>query len=242
MPAGIHTAAAPGGGIRVILDDGTRVNVLARARMEALAARLADLARPDRRPTYVLLEGNGHGSFAAGAHLGEIAALDPPGARDLSRLGERVTRWLSRGPWPTGALVDGHALGGGLDLLLACDAAVATDRSRFAHPGLRRGFLTGWGGTFRLPRRTGRRGPAVFRRVFLAADEVDAAAAEAAGILSGRAGNATAARRLLVHQLRQLAAWPPGALDAWRTGRSAREPGRLCRALGAFIDTSRGRC
>ncbi len=242
MPVGIRTIPAPGGGVRLVLDDGARVNVLSRARMEALVAELAALARPGHRPAFVLLEGNGRGSFAAGAHLGEIAALGPAEARELSRLGERVTRWLARGPWPTGALVDGHALGGGLDLVLACDAAVATDRSRFAHPGLRRGFLTGWGGTFRLARRAGSRGEAAHRRVFLAAGEIDAAAAAAAGILSGRARTATAARRLLVHQLRQLAAWPPGALDAWRTGRSAREPGRLSRAFAAFVDTSRGRC
>jgi len=244
VPAGILTATAPGGGIRLILDDGKRVNVLARARMEALALRLAELARPENRPAFVVLEGNGRGSFAAGAHLGEIASLDPAAARELSRLGERVTRWLSRGPWPTGALVDGHALGGGLDLVLACDAAVATRRSRFAHPGLRRGFLTGWGGTARLPRRTGGGGPAAFHRLFLAADEIDADAAEAAGILSGRARTVTAARRLLVDQLRQLAAWPPGLLDAWRAGRACREPGRLCRALGtfSFVDMPRGRC
>ncbi len=239
MPAGVRVTAAPGGGARLILDDGARVNVLSRARMEALAGVLDRLARPGRRPRYVLLEGNGRGSFAAGAHLGEIASLDPPGARDLSRLGARVTRRLVHGPWPTGALVDGHAIGGGLDLVLACDAAVATNRSRFGHPGLRRGFLTGWGGTVRLPARGG---VAAFRRVFLAGEELDAAAAEQAGILSGRAATAGAARRLLLDQLTLLAAWPAATLAAWRTGRAAREPGRLCRALGAFVDTSGGRC
>lgn len=241
MDRGVTVLPAPGGGARVVLDDGRRVNVLSRARMEALAAALARLAAGPGRPRYVLLEGNGRGSFAAGADLREIAALDPGAARDLSRLGERVTRLLSRGPWPTGALVDGHALGGGFDLVLACDAVVATDRSRFGHPGLRRGFLTGWGGTARLPRRAAT-SRASFRSVFLAAEELGARHAEEAGILSGRARGSRSARKIVVAQLQALAGWPPGMLDLWRLARTSVNPAALEPALAAFVDTSRGGC
>ena len=47
-------------------------------------------------------------------------------------------------------------MGGGLDLALACDVRVASTNAVFSHPGAKRGIITGWGGTQRLPRLVGR--------------------------------------------------------------------------------------
>jgi enoyl-CoA hydratase/carnithine racemase len=58
-------------------------------------------------------------------------------------------------PQLTIAAIDGPCFGGALDLALACDRRLSTERSIFAHPGTGLGIITGWGGTQRLPRLIG---------------------------------------------------------------------------------------
>ena len=125
---GVHVSVDERGLARIGLDDGRAVNVLSRRRMAALTHVLVALAGASR-PRAVLLVGNPRGSFAAGADLREISELDAAAALSLSIEGARVMQLLSEGPWPTGAFVDGHALGGGCDLALSCDAIGSTPRS-----------------------------------------------------------------------------------------------------------------
>lgn len=54
------------------------------------------------------------------------------------------------------AAINGYCMGGGLDLALACDTRVASKDAVLSHPGAKRGIITGWGGTQRLPRLIGR--------------------------------------------------------------------------------------
>ncbi|RMG44809.1 MAG: enoyl-CoA hydratase/isomerase family protein [Acidobacteria bacterium] len=195
------------------MDWGHRVNVLSTVRLRELERLLGGLAGDVGG---LILTGNGRGSFAAGADLAEIAALDPIGAQELSREGQRLAARLAEGPQVTAAVVDGHALGGGFDLAMSCDVVVATERSRFGHPGLSRGLFTGWGGTARIPRR-GRR-PAG-RRLLLAGGEISAREARDAGLLADVTATASAAMGRARRLVSILCSWPAAARDAWRAAR-----------------------
>lgn len=95
-------------------------------------------------------------SFATGADIEELGALDGIAARDFSQAGQTLFNQIERFPLPVVAAIRGFCLGGGLDLALACRARVATYDSSFGHPGGSLGLITGWGGTLRLPRLVGK--------------------------------------------------------------------------------------
>ena len=102
----------------------------------------------------IILTGTGD-VFAAGADLREISQLTPTEAREFAARGQRLFQKIERAPQHSIAAINGYCMGGGLDLALACDARCAAPRAVFAHPGARRGIITGWGGTQRLPRLIG---------------------------------------------------------------------------------------
>lgn len=118
--------------------------------LDELSSTLDTLASEDA-PAPVVLSSAHPSVFLAGAHLGEIAALDVASCRRYADRGRRAIRHLEDHPAPTVAAVDGSCSGGGFDLVLACDAIVAGPGASFGHPGIRRGLVTGWSGTTRLP-------------------------------------------------------------------------------------------
>jgi len=98
------------------------------------------------------------GSFIAGADVREIQALPNAGeARDKAHQGQRIFRRLEMLRIPTVAVIDGICLGGGTELVLACDYRIATDRgsTMIGLPETRLGILPGFGGSVRLPRLVG---------------------------------------------------------------------------------------
>lgn len=103
----------------------------------------------------VLLVGAGGRAFVAGADIRGMASLEPEPAADLARLGHRVAAEIEALPAPVIACVDGFALGGGLEVALACDFIYATDASSFGQPEVKLGLIPGFGGTVRLPRAVG---------------------------------------------------------------------------------------
>ena len=90
--------------------------------------------------------------FASGADLQELSQLDHNSAVEFSHLGQRLFQTISDAKQLTIAAINGYCMGGALDLALACDIRVASRTAVFAHPGVRLGIITGWGGTQRLPR------------------------------------------------------------------------------------------
>lgn len=94
--------------------------------------------------------------FASGANIRELAQLDSTSALVFSRLGQRILRSIANARQITIAAINGHCMGGALDLALACDVRVASHNAVFAHPGAKLGIITGWGGTQRLPAIVGR--------------------------------------------------------------------------------------
>lgn len=93
--------------------------------------------------------------FAAGADIKMLADADLAGAIELGR-GESVFQTVAGLRTPTIAGVSGFALGGGFELVLACDMVVASDKAEFGFPEVTLGILPGGGGTQRLTRAAGK--------------------------------------------------------------------------------------
>jgi enoyl-CoA hydratase len=103
----------------------------------------------------VILTGAGEKAFVAGADLGAMSAFGVEQARRFSELGRRLGDRIETLPVPVIAAVNGFALGGGLELALACDFILASTTARLGQPEVSVGVLPGFGGTQRLVRRIG---------------------------------------------------------------------------------------
>ena len=96
--------------------------------------------------------------FASGADISELVPLNSAAARSFSRLGQQTFQQIADAKQVTIAAINGYCMGGGLDLALACDLRVASPDAVLSHPGAKRGIITGWGGTQRLPQLIGKQG------------------------------------------------------------------------------------
>ncbi|MEP0815014.1 MAG: enoyl-CoA hydratase/isomerase family protein [bacterium] len=104
----------------------------------------------------LILTGSGK-VFSTGADIrGQFPSLDPHGARHFSYIGQRVFQMFEAAPFITCAAINGFALGGGLEIAMACDFRTASTRARLGLPEINLGVMPGWGGTQRLPRLVGR--------------------------------------------------------------------------------------
>lgn len=103
----------------------------------------------------VLITGAGERAFVAGADIGEMRQMTVSQAQAFARRALATLKRLERLPVPVVAVVNGFCLGGGCELALACDWAVASDNAVFGQPEVLLGILPGFGATQRLPRRVG---------------------------------------------------------------------------------------
>ena len=104
----------------------------------------------------VVVTGEGEKAFVAGADIAELARMGSIDGIDVSRKGQETFRLLETMGKPVVAAVNGYALGGGLELALACHLRVASEKARFGLPEVKLGIIPGYGGTVRLPRIVGR--------------------------------------------------------------------------------------
>jgi enoyl-CoA hydratase len=113
--------------------------------------------RGDRAVRVVILTGEGN-AFVAGADIKEMQALaaKPTAIRAFTRFGHGVLRDIETLPQPVIAAINGFALGGGLELALACDIRIASSEARLGFPEVGLGILPGLGGTQRATRLAGR--------------------------------------------------------------------------------------
>jgi len=99
----------------------------------------------------VILTGEG-GNFSLGADLRDILRV----TREDVRASQRVCQRIEAFPKPWIAAINGHCLGGGLEIALACHLRIASSRAKLGMPEVSLGLLPGMGGTHRLPRLIGR--------------------------------------------------------------------------------------
>ncbi|TCO80838.1 enoyl-CoA hydratase [Plasticicumulans lactativorans] len=140
---------------RLTLNRPHALNALNAATVAELhAAVLAVGAAPGAR--VLLVTGAGDKAFVAGADIKEIVDLTPLGIRAFGSRAHAAFAAIADLPVPVIAVVNGYALGGGLELALACDWIIASERAVFGLPEVSIGATPGFGGTQRLPRRIGR--------------------------------------------------------------------------------------
>ncbi len=130
------------------------LNALDRRVLEEVAQVLRDV-RHDPAVRVLIVTGAGDRAFVAGADIAAMAAMSAVEGLEFSRLGHRVMQTFEDLPIPIIAAVNGFALGGGLELALACDLIVASEKARFGQPEINLGLIPGFGGTQRLPHRIG---------------------------------------------------------------------------------------
>jgi len=103
----------------------------------------------------LVVTGGGGKAFVAGADIAAMSKMRVVEAKEMARLGQRVTSAIEDLAIPVIAAVNGFALGGGMELVMACDLVVASDKARFGQPEINLGIIPGFGGTQRLARRIG---------------------------------------------------------------------------------------
>lgn len=103
----------------------------------------------------LIISGAGDKSFVAGADIAEMKSLGPLDAEAFSGLGHRVMDKIANLKIPVIAAVNGYALGGGLELALACDFIYASENASFGLVESKLGLIPGFGGVARLARRIG---------------------------------------------------------------------------------------
>ena len=113
-------------------------------------------ARSDDAVRGVVLTGSGAKSFVAGADIQQFPDLDALEGHRFALRGQAVFNRIEEMPKPVVAAVNGYALGGGCELVLACHLRVASENASFGQPEVNLGILPGYGGTQRLPRLVGR--------------------------------------------------------------------------------------
>lgn len=160
------------------LDRPKALNALNHDVMDELGARLDEVADEGARVLVVTGEGK---AFVAGADIGEMKDMGPQEARAHAQAGHELIHRIEDLAIPTIAGVNGFALGGGLELALACDLRIAGSNAVFGLPEVTLGVIPGFGGTQRLSRLVGL-GPAL--DLILTGRKIDAEEALRLGLVS----------------------------------------------------------
>ncbi len=104
----------------------------------------------------IIITGSGEKAFAAGADIKEFANFTPEQGSELSAEGQRIFKIIEDSKKPVIAAVNGFALGGGLELAMACHIRIASVNSRFGQPEVSLGVTPGYAGTQRLTQLIGK--------------------------------------------------------------------------------------
>jgi enoyl-CoA hydratase len=129
----------------------------------------------------LVITGAGEKAFVAGADIRELAQMTPLSAKDVAYRGQQVLARVEHMGKPTVAMINGFALGGGLELALACNLRTAANTARVGLPEVSLGIIPGYGGTQRLSRVAG---PAVAREWILTGDQFSAEEAHRVGVVN----------------------------------------------------------
>jgi enoyl-CoA hydratase len=118
--------------------------------MDAVIAALSD----DSEVKIMIITGSGK-AFVAGADIAEMVNKTQEEGSAFSRIGQHTFRSLEKMNIPVIAAINGFALGGGLELAMACDFRIASSKAKFGQPEVNLGLIPGYAATQRLSRLTG---------------------------------------------------------------------------------------
>jgi enoyl-CoA hydratase len=184
------------------------VNALSRAVFTELEATMEALNAGGEARAVVIT--GGAKVFSAGVDIRELRAAPPSDAIPRNTWFQRVFNSIERGRLPVVAAVNGYALGGGCELVMACDIRVAAEDAFFAVPEINLGGLPGIGGMQRLQRLVG---PGKAKQMVLTGERVTAVEAHRVGLVDELAppGEAIARARVIAASI---ASKPPLSVQA----------------------------
>ncbi len=138
--------------VRIGLNDPKTHNSLNREMQLEIKDALEKI-KNEREVKLILLTGEGGRSFSVGANINIFKNIDSIEAYLLMRnIGYEIHRLMEKIEKPIIGVVNGYCLAGGLELALACDLVIASEKSIFGLPEINLGIIPGWGGTVRLPK------------------------------------------------------------------------------------------
>lgn len=133
-----------------------KLNALNKETIGELHDAFKDLQK-DKDVKAIILTGSGEKAFVAGADISEFADFDVKEGKKLAAKGQKQLFDFVEGlSTPVIAAVNGFALGGGLELAMACHFRVASDNAKMGLPEVSLGLIPGYGGTQRLPQLVGK--------------------------------------------------------------------------------------
>ena len=138
----------------IILNRPHRLNALNDVMMEELGDALATVD-DDPGVRCVVITGEGDRAFSVGADITLFPKATPVMAETFSLKGQKIFSLIEEMSKPVIAAINGYALGGGLELALACDFRIAAEHAELGSPEINIGIIPGWGGTQRLVRIVG---------------------------------------------------------------------------------------
>lgn len=133
-----------------------KLNALNKLTIEELHETLVE-AENQKEIRSVILTGAGNKSFVAGADIAEFANFTVEQGKQLSTLGHfKIFNFIENYSKPVIAAINGFALGGGLELAMACHIRIASDNAKMGLPEVSLGVIPGYGGTQRLAQLVGK--------------------------------------------------------------------------------------
>ncbi|ALJ05509.1 enoyl-CoA hydratase [Pseudalgibacter alginicilyticus] len=158
-----------------------KLNALNRETIQELHNAL-EIAELDKRTKVIIITGSGEKAFVAGADISEFADFDVTEGTKLAAKGQALLfDFIENLSKPVIAAINGFALGGGLELALACHFRLASDNAKMGLPEVSLGVIPGYGGTQRLPQLIGK-GRAM--ELIMSASMIDATTAEEYGLVN----------------------------------------------------------
>ena len=131
------------------------LNALNKDTILELTKAVAELEK-DKNVKVVILTGEGDKAFIAGADISQMKDMSPLEAKEFAEMGHNLLMNIESSRLPFIAAINGFALGGGCEVLMACDICIAGSSAKIGQPEINLGIHPGFGGTQRLPRLVGR--------------------------------------------------------------------------------------
>ena len=159
----------------------TKLNALNKATIQELHDAF-EVANNDKTIKVIIITGSGEKAFVAGADISEFADFDIAKGGKLAKKGQELLfDFVENLSTPVIAAVNGFALGGGLELAMACHFRLASDNAKMGLPEVSLGVIPGYGGTQRLPQLVGK-GRAM--EMVMTAGMIDAETAKEYGLVN----------------------------------------------------------
>ena len=184
--------------------------------------------------------------FVVGANVNALEGLDADAIVPWVRTGHDIFNRLEDLPVPVIARVEGYCLGGGLELAMACDLIAAGENARFGQPEAKLGFVPGWGGSYRLPRRVGIgkarqlcfTGEVIEAEEALALGLIDFAGADPDGCIDKWIGEIGQGSRVAIAEVKMLLRDSLG-MSRGESGARESESSRVCMVEGDTLERIR---